>query len=90
MRTKLLKELRKEGNGNIDFLGGWSGYWITTIRGVRYISDSVSGLQYVLGNYNKFVDLAILHRVHYLKLKRMPTDEEYDYSVFLGKVIKIY
>ena len=89
MKTKLLKALRQEANANIDFQGRWMGRWFTKIRGVGYMSHEVTGLQYVLGHFDRFVDMAILHRVRYLKLKRMPGEEEYYDSIIYGKHIEI-
>lgn len=65
MKVKLLKQLRNEAIYNLDFVGGWTGCWITEIKGIKYESDEVSSLNFVELKY--FVQNAIAHRVNIMK-----------------------
>ena len=60
MKVKLLKRLRHEALSNLDFVGGWSGYWTTTIGGTIYKSNTVSGFKYVIGDTGTFIQDSII------------------------------
>jgi len=62
-----LKELRLEAIGRLDFKGSWSGYWTTSIMGVNYRSESVSGFKYVTGDCGTFIQDAIIDRCRLLR-----------------------
>lgn len=69
-----LKELRLEAVGRLEFEGCWSGHWITSIMGVRYRSESVSGFKYVTGDCGTFVQDAIIDRCRLLRNKESDRD----------------
>ena len=69
MRVKLLKKIRNEALSNLYFVGTWSGYWKTSINGITYKSDVVSGFQYVIGDTGTFIQDAILSYCNKLKKK---------------------
>lgn len=62
-----LKELRLEAIGRLDFDGSWSGYWTTSIMGVNYRSERVSGFKYVTGDCGTFIQDAIIDRCRLLR-----------------------
>lgn len=55
MKTRLLKRLRREAFENVDFIGKWSGVWITKIDNINYESSIVSGLGCITGNDKGFL-----------------------------------
>lgn len=62
-----LKELRLEAIGKLRFEGCWSGYWTTTIMGVHYRSERVSGFKYVSEDNGTFIQDAIIDRCRLLR-----------------------
>lgn len=68
----ILREYRLEARRRLDFIGGWSGHWTTTIDGVSYRSERVSSFRYcVYGEYGcgHFLRNAIIDRI---QLRRDP------------------
>lgn len=63
MKTKLLKKLRNQAFENVDFIGKWSGVWITKIDNINYESSVVSGLGYIIGNDKGFLRECIVRAV---------------------------
>jgi hypothetical protein len=72
LNATILRRYRTEAYGHLIFIGSWSGYWKTTIDGIVYRSDRVSGFKYIKGDYGDFVTNAILDRV---RLVRNKTEE---------------
>ena len=70
MRTKLLKKLRNQAFENVDFIGKWSGVWITKIDDINYESSIVSGFNYITGNDRGFLRECIVRAV---KIRRGET-----------------
>lgn len=66
-KRKWLKEMRLEAVGRLRFDGGWSGCWTTTIMGVNYRSEMVSGFKYVSGDCGTFIQDAIIDRCRLLR-----------------------
>lgn len=77
MKVRLLKRLRSQAEQNLEFIGGWSGYWITKIDGIYFHSNIVSGLNYVLNDSNFFIQNAISK---YVSMKR---NGKYSQKVFV-------
>ena len=68
----ILKEYRFEARRNLNFVGGWSGYWETRIDGVSYRSERVSSFRYCVygeAGCGFFLHNAIIDRIH---LRRDP------------------
>lgn len=63
MKTRLLKRLRREAFENVDFIGKWSGVWITKIDNINYESSIVSGLGCITGNDKGFLRECIVRAV---------------------------
>lgn len=63
MKTKLLKKIRTQAFENVDFVGRWSGYWITKIDNITYKSSIVSGLGCITGNDKGFINECIIRAV---------------------------
>lgn len=63
MKTKLLKNLRDQAFNNVDFVGRWSGVWITKIDNITYESSIVSGLGCITGNDKGFLNECIVRAV---------------------------
>lgn len=70
MKTKLLKQYRSEALRNLEFDGGWSGYWTTEVDGVRYRSNSVSGFCYLVNDTGVFIQNVLIHRINLLRQKK--------------------
>lgn len=63
MKVKLLKRYRQQAATNLKFIGGWSGYYKTTIDGVVYRSQKICGLNYLLDQTGDFIPNCIIDRV---------------------------
>lgn len=63
MKIKLLKKLRNQAFENVDFIGQWSGAWITKIDNITYKSSIVSGLGCITGNDKGFLNECIIRAV---------------------------
>lgn len=63
MKTKLLKKLRTQAFENVEFVGRWSGVWITIIDHIYYESSIVSGYGYITGNDKGFLRECIVRAV---------------------------
>ena len=103
LNVTILKAYRFEARRNLDFVGGWSGYWETRIDGVSYRSERVSSFRYCVYGENGcgfFLHNAIVDRI---QLRRNPKlFEEYksrpifdkerwiesEYDLFRDKMIK--
>lgn len=70
METTILRRLRTEAVGRLRFSGGWSGYWYTSIDGVDYRGELVSGFLYLKNDCGNFLQDAILHRVKLMRDKK--------------------
>ncbi len=77
LRTRLLKKLRWEAVGKLNFIGRWSGYWTTTIMGVHYRSNTVSGFNFVVNDCGSFIQDAIIDRCKLLRNKDANEKAEY-------------
>ena len=65
MKTRLLKELRKEAYRNINVIGGWDGYFVTRIYSIEYKDTKiVSGFCWVVEMYGDFIQNSILDYIH--------------------------
>jgi len=64
MKIKLLKQIRKEAEGNLKFFGSWSGYFFTSIFGEKYESERVSGFKYMMDDTGTFIQKSILDYIH--------------------------
>lgn len=73
-KRNLLREMRLEAFGKLDFVGGWCGFWTTSIMGVRYRSEIVSGFKYCVGDYGTFLQDAIIDRCHLLRDEQRNSD----------------
>jgi len=69
LNTAILSQWRLEALKNLDFVGGWSGYWTTRIEGVKYRSERVSGFNAVVGDCGAFIQDVLIDRA---KIKRNP------------------
>jgi len=69
LNTFILRKYRQEALDRLQFIGSWSGFWKTSIDGVRYRSETVSGFKYVVGDCGSFIQDAIIDRI---KLRRDP------------------
>lgn len=76
MKTKLLKRMRFQAYNNLDYVGRWSGYWITKICGVKYSSSEISGYKYIIGDYEGFIRNAILDRVQLIRTGECKLNQE--------------
>ena len=68
----VLKAYRNEARRNLNFIGGWDGYWETKIDGVGYRSERVSSFRYCvhgIAGAGWFLHNAIIDRI---KLRRDP------------------
>lgn len=77
----ILKAYRFEARRNLNFIGGWDGYWETRVDGVDYRSERVSSFRYCVhgeAGSGFFLHNAIVDRIH---LRRNPKMlEEYESS----------
>lgn len=67
MNITILSRLRTEAIGRLRFSGGWSGHWYTTIDGIHYRGEMVSGFKYVVGDCGTLIQDAILHRIKLMR-----------------------
>ena len=69
LNTFILRKYRQEAIGRLRFIGSWSGFWETTIDGINYRGERVSGYKAVVGDCGSFIQDALIDRV---KLRRDP------------------
>ena len=72
--VNLLKQMRLEAIGRLRFEGSWSGYWTTSIMGIDYRSDLVSGVKYLQDDCGHFIQNAIIDRCKLLRNKDADAD----------------
>ena len=81
LNVTILKAYRNEARRNLDFVGGWDGYWETRIDGVDYRSERVSSFRYCAHGEDGcgfFLHNAIVDRI---QLRRDPEKmREYESS----------
>ena len=82
MKIRLLKKLRKQAFENVNFIGKWSGIWITKIDNINYESSIVSGLGCITDNDKGFLRECIIRAI---KIRR---GEKVSRFVDLEKIIK--
>ena len=69
LNTTILSQWCLDALKNLDFVGGWDGYWATRIEGIKYRSERVSGFNAVVGDCGTFIQDALIDRA---KIKRNP------------------
>lgn len=69
LNNTILLQWRHEALGRLEFVGSWSGFWQTSIDGITYCSERVSGFKAVIGDCGTFIQDALLDRV---RLRRDP------------------
>lgn len=67
LNTTILLRWRHEALGRLRFCGGWSGYFETTISGITYRGERVSGYRGVTGNIGTFIQDALIDRARLAK-----------------------
>ncbi len=67
LNITILLRWRHEALGRLRFKGGWSGYWETSIDGISYRSERVSGVRYVVGDSGTFIQNALIDRARLAK-----------------------
>ena len=99
----VLKAYRFEARRNLNFVGGWDGYWETRIDGVDYRSERVSSFMYVVHGESGsgfFLHNAIIDRIRLRRNPKMFEDYksspvfdrerwiESEYDLFRDKMMK--
>ena len=70
LNNTILLRWRHEALGRLRFYGvygGWSGYFETTICGITYRGERVSGFRAVTGNVGTFIQDALIDRARLAK-----------------------
>ena len=84
LNVTVLKAYRNEASRNLDFIGGWSGYYETRIDGVDYRSERVSSFRFCvhgMAGCGWFLHNAIKDRI-YLRRNKEKMEEYSNSPVF--------
>lgn len=67
LNNTILLQWRNEAYRRLRFIGRWSGYWETSIGGISYCGDIVSGFKYISGDVGTFIHDALIDRAKLAK-----------------------
>lgn len=67
LNVTILLKWRNEALNRLRFCGGWSGHYETTIDGITYRGERISGLRAIIGGTDTFIQDALIDRAKIAK-----------------------
>lgn len=75
LNNTVLLRWRHEALGRLRFVGVWSGYWETSIDGIWYRGEVVSGFKFLIEDSGTFIQDALIDRAKLAKNPQKYSEE---------------